>query len=239
MILKTEAIVLRTTPYGDNSLVTNVYTRNFGIRSFLVRAGNGKTSKNQKALFQPLQQIEIVFYQKAGRDLQFISETRLLSYYRHLDQDPEAITFACYLLEVFRNCLKEEEENESLFVFLHETLVYMDEHAGSRVSLLLHFLMHFTRYLGFMPYISAGAEATSIYFDIESGKVEDNPFISDAASGVILQLLRSNRNACIDIIIAPALRREVMHRIMQYYRFHVEGFKEPGSVEVLELVFRS
>jgi DNA repair protein RecO (recombination protein O) len=239
MILKTEAIVLRTTPFGDNSLVTNVYTRNYGIRSFLVRAGSSKTSKNKKALFQPLQQIEIVFYQKAGRDLQYISETRLLSYYRHLDQDPEAITFACYLLEVFRNCLKEEEENESLFSFLQETLIYMDLHVGSRVPILLHFLMHFTRYLGFMPYISASPDAGSIYFDIESGKVEDNPFVSDAPSAIILQLLRSDRDHCVDIVIAPGLRREVMNRIMQYYRFHVEGFKEPGSVEVLEMVFRN
>jgi len=239
VILKTDAIVLKTFPYGDSSVITHLYTRSFGIKSFIFRRSKSPGARNKIALFQPLQQIEIIFYQKANRDIQFLSESRLIRYYRYLDQDPVGISFACYLIEIFRSCLKEEEENKKLFDFLQQTLNLMDEHSKGRVQLLVYFLLHFTAYLGFLPDVHASPDDTCFYFDIEAGRVENNSQVFDESSALIYKFLNCAHADCQNIPISSLQKRELLRKIMSYYLYHMEGFKIPGSSDILEDVFRS
>lgn len=238
MILKTEAIVVQSLPYGDHSLITRLYTRESGMKSFIVKISRKPGAKFRPALFQPLQQVEVIYYQKAGRDLQYLSEIRLLHYYQHLDQDPVAISIACYLLEVVRSCLKEEEGNEGLFVFLRDTLIAMDATQEGRVQLLIWFLLHFTGYLGFMPDSHIGSPPEKIYFDIASGRVEENQGVYDRSSELILEFIQRSAGECRNIPLTAPEKKEILNRLMLYYRYHIEGFREPGSPEVLAEVFR-
>jgi DNA repair protein RecO (recombination protein O) len=238
MIRKTEAIVLRSLPYGDNALITQLYTREQGIKSFIARISRKPGAKIRSALFQPLQQIEIVYFQKAGRDLQYLSESRLIHYYRHLDQDPIAISIACYLLEIVRSCLKEEEGNEALFLFLQDSLQAMDAAEEGRVQLLIWFLLHFTGYLGFSPSVAAGIQSDKIYFDIEAGRVEENTLQYDRTSHLVLQFIDCEAAHCQKIPLSSKDKNDILNRLMLYYRYHIEGFRQPGSPEVLVEVFR-
>lgn len=238
MILKTEAIVLRTIPYGDNALITNVYTRSFGLKSFIVRISRKSKTGNRMALFQPLQQIEIVFYQKAGRDIQYLTEARAIKYYQFLDQDPVCISLACYLLEVVKCCLKEEEENIELFEFIQDILSQLDDPNPGKIHTLIWFLLQFTSYLGFMPDVSAGPQSTQIYFDIESGRVEENPYICDRPGFLIFQFMQSGLQSCRQISLSRQDKTDLLNRMMLYYQYHIDGFKVPVSSQVLEEVFR-
>jgi DNA repair protein RecO (recombination protein O) len=238
MLLKSEAIVLRSLPYGDNAIITQLYTREHGMKSFIARLSRKPGAKIRSALFQPLQQIEIVYYQKAGRELQYLSECRLSYYYRALDQNPMAISVACYLLEVVRCCLKEEEGNETLFQFLCETLQVMDMTEEGRVHLLIWFLLKFTGFLGFLPLMEKGLSDHSIYFDIEAGRVEENSFVNDQSSRLILEFLKTPSRDCVKINMTEKDKREILNKILKYYRYHIEGFHPPGSPEVLMEVFR-
>jgi DNA repair protein RecO (recombination protein O) len=238
MLLKSEAIVMRSLPYGDNAIITQLYTREHGMKSFIARLSRRPGAKIRGALFQPLQQIEIVYYQKAGRDLQYLSECRLSYYYRTLDQNPVAISIAFYLLEIIRSCLKEEEGNEAVFQFLCESLQAMDETEEGRVQLLIWFLLKFTGFLGFQPLIERGLTGQKIHFDIEAGRVEENPYLYDQSSKLILDFLNTPSRECIQIRMSGAEKKEILHKIMQYYKYHVEGFHPPESPEVLMEVFR-
>jgi len=238
VIRKTEAIVFRSLPYGDNALIIQLYTREQGMKSFIARISRRPGAKIRPALFQPLQQIEVVYFQKTGRDLQYVSETRLLHYYRHLDQDPLAISIACYLLEIVRACLKEEEGNESLFLFLQDTLQAMDSAEEGRVQLLIWFLLHFTGYLGFSPLVESGLETEKIYFDIEAGRVEENCLLYDRTSQLVFQFIQCEASECRNILLTSKDKNDILNRLMLYYRYHIEGFHQPGSPEVLAEVFR-
>ncbi|MEZ4847168.1 MAG: recombination protein O N-terminal domain-containing protein [Bacteroidia bacterium] len=51
MIRKTEGIVLRTLRHQDSNLITTLYTRDFGIRSFVITGYRSARAEHKTRLF--------------------------------------------------------------------------------------------------------------------------------------------------------------------------------------------
>ena len=54
MLATTEGIVLHLIKYRESSVITTIYTRDFGRQSYLINAARSKKSKNKASLLQPL-----------------------------------------------------------------------------------------------------------------------------------------------------------------------------------------
>ena len=61
MLVKTQAIVLRTIKYGDSQLITDLFTQAMGNVSFIQRMRTGKGGRVWKPYFQPLTILDIEF----------------------------------------------------------------------------------------------------------------------------------------------------------------------------------
>ena len=59
-----QGIVLQGIRYGDTSLIVKVFTRSFGLRSYMVKGAFNRNAKNRAALFQNL---HLINYIEAGR----------------------------------------------------------------------------------------------------------------------------------------------------------------------------
>ena len=51
---KTQGIVLQALRYGDTSLIVKVFTRDSGLKSYMVKGAFNHNAKNRVALFQNL-----------------------------------------------------------------------------------------------------------------------------------------------------------------------------------------
>ena len=54
-----EGVVLQSLRYGDTSLIVRVFTRNFGLKSYMVKGAFNRNAKNRAALFQNLNLIQL------------------------------------------------------------------------------------------------------------------------------------------------------------------------------------
>ncbi len=71
MIIDTSAIVLKTFPYGETSLISRCFTKEKGKVSFIIKGAQSK--KNLIApYFQPLSFIHIIYNENEKRDLQIV-----------------------------------------------------------------------------------------------------------------------------------------------------------------------
>src|SRR5690242_5991992 len=59
MNLKTSGIVLHNLKYGDNSLIVKIFTKEHGLRSFMIKGFRGKKSNMKASLFMPLTILEM------------------------------------------------------------------------------------------------------------------------------------------------------------------------------------
>ena len=77
MIQKTEGIVLDHTRYKESSAIVHIFTRELGMRSYMVNGVFGKKKKDKFILLQPLNLLELEVYHKDNKDIQRIKDFRI------------------------------------------------------------------------------------------------------------------------------------------------------------------
>ncbi len=60
MIAKTQGVVFHQIKYSETSLIVKIYTRDFGLQSYLIKGARSKKSKFSPALLQHLSLLEIM-----------------------------------------------------------------------------------------------------------------------------------------------------------------------------------
>ena len=74
MLDKTEGIVLKTTKYAESSIITNIFTKKYGLLSFIVQGVRSSRNKQKGNLIQPLNMLMLEIYLKEQRNLNRIKE---------------------------------------------------------------------------------------------------------------------------------------------------------------------
>lgn len=238
MLVTTNAIVLSKLKYKDNDLIVKCYTEQLGVLSFLLR-GVLKSRKggSKIAYFQLLSQLQIVILYKENRSLQTIKETKLNNIYGTLHTNVLKSAIVMFLSEVLSNTLKEEEQNETLYSYLENALLWLDSQSEYSNFHLL-FLLKLTKYLGFYP------DTKNIefpFFNLIGGEFELKSSDKYAISGenliLLKHLLGTTFDALPNIKINAKQRQSFLSMILLYFELHLGGFRTPKSLKIFNQVF--
>ncbi len=238
MLTKNNSIVLSKLKYKDNDLIVKCYTQQRGVVSYLLRGVlKSKKSHTKTVYFQALSQLQIEENFKPNRQLQAIKEVKPNYIYSSLHTNIYKSAIVMFLAEILSAVLKEEEQNEGLFNYIETALQYLDsEEQYSNFHLL--FLLKLTRYLGFQP---DQFNINYPYFNLESGIFEEIATSMYSISGqnltLLKQLLGINFDALSSIKINAKQRQEFLNMLLHYFELHLDGFKKPKSLQVLNDVF--
>ena len=126
MLQKSRGIVLRSLKYGDNGLITNIYTEAFGRMSFIMQGIHRKKSTVKANLLSQLSLLEMEVDFKPGRELQRVREVKNLSPFGSIPYEIIKSTQALFLAELLQKVLKEEESHPDLFEFLYHSIQVLD-----------------------------------------------------------------------------------------------------------------
>lgn len=238
MLITTKAIVLSKLKFKDYDLIVNCYTQEKGIVSFIVKGVlKSKKGKFKTAYFQPLNILETVVDLKDNRGLQYFKEVKVGYNFKSVYTNIFKSTITMFLSEVLSNALKEEEQNEALYSFLETSLVFFDT-SEPNSNFHLMFLLELSKYLGFYPDVAANHLP---YFDLESGSFQQtktsNNYISGENLTIFKQLLGTKFDDSVLLKINTSQKRELLNMIISYFKLHLDGFKHPKSVAVLNQVF--
>jgi len=107
-LFKSIGIVFRSTKYGESSLILDVFTREKGLRSFIVNGVRSTKAKGKASLYQHLNIIDMVAYDKDDK-LARIKECRLGHHYQKLSFDIKRSSIGLFLLEVCKNAIRESK----------------------------------------------------------------------------------------------------------------------------------
>lgn len=147
-IIKSEAIVLSKLNYGDTSNIVSVFTKDRGKLSLIIKGGRSPKSKLSN-IVDPLNYVEIVFYNKESRDVQLLSGADIISHFSIIKNELESLKYAMAVIEIVKNLTVEHEKNEKLFRGLIRILNYFNEQKEYPAVLFGRFLIFFLEELGF------------------------------------------------------------------------------------------
>ncbi len=238
MQVTTKAIVLSAIKYGDTSLIIKAFTASDGLKSYLLKGVlASKKGKLKTSYFQLLSQLEIVAFHKNKGTLETIREAKVNYYYQtlHTDIVKNGLTF--FLAEMLSNSIHEEEGNQNLFDFLEASLQWLDENDDIS-NFHIFFLLSLSKYLGFYPDTS---DKNAAYFDLQEGDFIHTPSLNPLVLGGNLiyfkQFLGINFDAIHTIKMNKKHRQELLKLLILYFELHLQGFRKPKSLKVLNEVF--
>ena len=236
MIVKTRAIVISSIKYQEKSLIVKCFTLSDGLKSYFVRDAFSSRKSNQKiAYFQPFSLLEIEAVHKNKGTLENFKEIKLALPFQTIHSDVIKSTIVLFLSEMMHYSIHEEEENESLFTYLETSLLWLDAH-DDMANFHLIFLLEASKYLGFYPDIS---EIDLPFFEMKEGNFSSfsaTSALSEQETFLFKKLINLKLES--DIKTFHVIERQLLLKILiDYYSYHLEGFRKPKSVEVLKEVF--
>lgn len=248
MIIRTEAIVLRSLEYGETSRIVTLFTREKGRLAVLAKGARLPKSRFGSSL-QPMSCTQVVLYYKPTRGLQTLSESAHMAFFHRIGRDLEKIAVGLRMVELVYALLQEEEASPLVFNLLLEMLRRLDAAEARAANLLPYFELHLAALLGFAPAV-AKPDVERLSDDggllaLDTGAVvpqgEAVPRAGLRASRPALRAFavfaRAGLDAVLRMRLTPETRHEVDRLVEAYLRYHVEDAYPSRGSRVLGQLF--
>jgi DNA repair protein RecO (recombination protein O) len=232
MLQKTKGIVIKTFRYGESSLIAKIFTRDYGFQSFFLPAIKSRKKDKQTALYQGMNLLDLVIYQKEGKQLNHIKEAKISTLFHSIPADIVKTSLLFFLNELLYHSIP-EERNPMLFQFV-ENQLYMLEKASRNLEMFHHrFMLEYARHLGIIPLDNYTPEIP--FFHIETGRfypVERGGGISREDSLLIHRLLSDQK----EYEFSRYEREVLLSVLLDFYQTHIPGFPELKSNTILKTI---
>ena len=236
---KTQGIVLQSLRYGDTSLIVKVFTREAGLKSYMVKGAFNRNAKNRVALFQNLHlinYIEVGNLKKAT--LGYMKDVQLKTVYHSLPFVMNKSAIVMYVSELLSKTLTDQEKNEPLYDFIEQSLLWLDLVEADYANFPLYFTLELTRHLGFYPKLNY---VQDFCFDMMEGQFAHDypvhPYYFDHANAALLsRFLDAGIDEACRLPLNVVQRREMLDGIITFMRLHAPVMKCFKSHEVLKTV---
>lgn len=226
MIVQTPAIILKSFPYGDTSMVTRCFTREMGKISLITRGARSKKSP-QGAYLQPMNHLEIVYYYKSTRELHTVSKLSFLSNWSGITADLKKISYGLAIVELTDKTLRDNDAHKELFDELHTVLQVLNDRDDHLNMVFWYYQLKLLSELGFRPDL----------YD------RDLPFytLPDPAAGpgsrkILEKLMDSRAEEIPDEPVGAQDRKAIAEFLNAQMRYHFEDITELQSFKVLKQI---
>lgn len=229
----TQGIVLKSISFTESSVISTIFTKNMGKISVLAR-GVKKTKTKFSGLFQPLQHLEIVFTDKAGREIHPVTDATFASKWFQLAENVEKMYLGLVVLEIIDQVTHQHDPNQELYEFSRVFLEWLNKFEHETWMLLPYVLMKICAHLGVGLQLE-NSESRNLQIKLEDGHfVSSDEYTGSHALSplqseyVIIALTRGTAN----LLNLPISKREVHELSLlldRYMKFHIEGVKNRKS----------
>ena len=240
MLYKTRAIVLYHVNYSDTYTIVHVLTEAFGPVSYLTAKTKGKTTRVPKSLFHPLSIVDLEVDHQNLREIQRLKEARVHISLLSILNNPVKSTMSIFLAELIGKVATDAQPDQRLFDFILESIRILEMLEKDYANFHLVFMIALSRFLGFYP--DSNGYRPGMFFDLQNGvfatyKPDHPHFLNPDDSQVFFNLLRMNYENMALFAFSRHERKDIILRILEYYRIHLNRLPEIKSLEILHEVF--
>ncbi len=238
--MRSRGIVLRSLRYSDSQMIVDIFTETSGTVSFIVRPSRKGRGATAAVAWQPLSLVEVTWEPRPRLSLQKPQELTLAHVWRSLPFEPSKTAMSLFLGEFLGHALHSEQANVVLFEYITNALTWFDESDEHYVNFHVVFLLHLTRFLGFLPNVDDWREGS--YFDLVAAtftrtRPSHEHYLNKEESALVPKFLRMNIRSMRGVGLNGAMRRRALEITTAFYRLHIPEFPDLQSLSVLSEVF--
>lgn len=259
MLIKTEAVVLRSMKYGDTSKIVTFYTHQFGKLKGIAKGARRRENKFGASL-EPMSYVSLVLYKKEHRELHLISQCDSIQSYGNIQNSIDKISVGLSILELTDKLSHDEEENHPLFSLIVETLSALDRNSMNIYSLGRSFQLRFVSLLGYAPSLDVCVECgkslmeyegqSSVGIQLLKGAMLCSECANDAqarqavgyrqlsapAHRILQRFLSSGIENIPSITYTESIGNEIDETLRLYLRYHFDNLKDLKSTQIFKSI---
>ncbi|MEE8340937.1 MAG: DNA repair protein RecO [Candidatus Neomarinimicrobiota bacterium] len=226
MIINTPAVVLRSFPYGETSIIARCYTRDHGKVSVIVKGARRKKSP-MAAYFQSMNYLDIVYYFRETRSLQALSKASFIEIWSELNQDLKKIAYGLAVIELTEKTNTEHDPHPELFDELVAVLKALNR-SDLRLNLIFwYFQIKLLTILGFKP----------DFQQREQGNIKfPNPFAGPNSEKILEDISINSIDSISNITAMGKDRKAISEYLAAFMSYHFEGLDKLKSFSVLKQI---
>ena len=221
MVSKTNGIVLNYIKYKETSIISKIYTKEFGLKSYLINGIRTKKGKLNISSFQPLSLLELVVYENKNSQIGRIKELKFDKIYFTNHHVQKKISICLFISEVLLKLITFQVPDKNQFNFVRNSLIELDKIVDNYENFHIIFLIKFSKYLGFE--ISNISDFSNIKFE--------NELVISFLSEIIISEYSSN------IKSTSSVRNKALEIIIVYFREKTELNINFNSNRILKNIF--
>ena len=240
MFYKTDGLVISIIDYNDKYILAQIFTREYGPVTYMVSKSRSKSVKIPRSFFSPLALLHLEVEHKPSRSIQRIREVQI-AYHQYNTMSNIAKTSVVFFLSEFLNrTLKEAEPNKLLYDFLEQSIHILDMTDKSIANFHLVFMLKLSHFFGFEPALDNYKPHS--YFDMQNGTFVahqplHNNYVNREESAHLSLLARITFENMHKFVFRRQDRINIINRILEYYRIHLNDFPKLKSLDVLHELF--
>lgn len=238
MYANTKAIVLSNIKFKDADLIVKCFTESQGIISFIIKGVlKSKKGKFRPAMFQLFNLLDIEFLHRNKGQLEYFKEVKIYKHLNSINTDVYKSSMVMFLSEVLKSVIYEEETNKELYNFLEESILIL-ETSTNFSNFHISFLIKLSAFLGFSP--QKPLKSDELYFNLNEGYFEETASkysLGIENSNFLNMFLSHTLEKNHEIKLSKTQRKDMLNQVILYYELHIESFKKPKSLEVIQSVF--
>ena len=239
MLLKTRGIVLRVQKYSETSLIVKILTEQKGLKTYIISGVRKAKAKVGYGLFQLMNILDLVVYDRDNKNIQRIKEVRPHQVYQEIPFKILKSSIGLFMIEIIQKTIKEEEFHPELFNYLIKLFTFLDETSNNPSNIHLHFLLEYSSFLGFAPGGLATPEKN--YFNLLEGSFTISEHLkyslNKEESKLVSDLLHLSLEKSHILDIDKIQRNSLLTNLLQFYKLHVDNFGAINSHQILQEVF--
>ncbi len=226
-----QALMLGKIAYGDKAHILKLWTRPFGIQSYMVHNVRSGRSGWRPALLLPMTALEAVVTHRDKGHLEKISDVRATPLWNRIQRDPVGQTLCLFAAEVLLKTLKTGDSTPDFYDDVQEMLERWDQPKSSWAMAAVELLAVVAHHLGFALDPSHYVEGWA--FDLREGLCAPAPLLHP--EGLSPETTRALMGWFADPSQIPnkGLRNELLDGFLTGLRWHHPGMGEIHSLEIL------
>lgn len=242
-IIKTEAVVLSKLNYGDTSLIVTLFTKELGKISAILKGARSTKSKLGLKV-DPINYIEVVFYNKSTRGLQLVSSADIIEHYPGIKADLEKLKYAHSIIELIKNLTPEHEQNIRLFKGIVRIFSLLGSASENPNAVFARFFLFFLTETGYQIQLEKCASCgrnnlggIQLSYNFAAGLLCDLCAQDQPGSIIInqelfncLKSLKTNKS--LENIGAGVIDQAIVF-MEKYLKYHIPDFKGIQSLQLL------
>lgn len=245
MITHTTAIVFKSVDYSESSKIVTMFTREHGKIALMVK-GAKKPKNKFSGLIETGNLLDVIYYYKASRGVQILTEASLQEQTLNLRTDFEKMAMATSAMELISQLLHEGEVNKPLFDFSQKLLVWLNTTDIPPRKIFPYVQIRLADLMGLGLRVAdlENAGGKTNYLSLDSGLIS-----TEGASAYSYKLtqnqfefvrmaLQTRSSQLFKVPFETGELKNLVEHLDRYLKYHVEGLRDRKSDAIFEQILQ-